>query len=147
MSMPSDLGKTLKKPIVINKNPDFYQLAVGSKVIYNEEVMEIAKAFSNKKTKYYLLNTRSNKQVCVPVYHVRPYDTQVEGLKLGDVLDTMHIMTTVTLRAVNKHGFVVDEDIIECLVDDIPENAFIVTNEVSHIQPDDFGKVTIDYFV
>lgn len=147
MSMPSDLGKTLKKPIVINKNPDFYQLAVGSKVIYNEEVMEIAKAFSNKKTKYYLLNTRSNKQVCVPVYHVRPYDTQVEGLKLGDVLDAIHIMTTVTLTAVNEYGFVIDKDIIECSVDDIPENALILANKVSYIQPEDFGKVTIDYFV
>lgn len=49
--------------------------------------------------------------------------------------------------AVNKHGFVVDEDIIECLVDDIPENALIVTSEVPRIQPEDFGKVAIDYFV
>lgn len=143
----NELELSLKKSIVINKNPDFYELAVGGKVIYNEEVMEIAKAFSNKKTKYYLLNTRSNKQVCVPVYHVRPYDTQVGGLRLGDVLDAMHIMTTVTLTAVNKHGFAVDKDIIECLVDDIPENALIVTSEVSRIQPEDFGKVAIDYFV
>lgn len=147
MSTHSDLEKALKEAVTVNKNPDFYQLAVGGKVIYNEEVMEIAKAFSNKKTKYYLLNTRSNKQVCVPVYHVRPYDTQVEGLKLGDVLDAMHIMTTVTLRAVNKYGFAVDKDIIECLVDDIPENALIVSSEVSRIQPEGFGKVTIDYFV
>lgn len=81
------------------------------------------------------------------MYATKPYTTQVEGLKLGDVLDTMHIMTTVTLRAVNNNGYVVDEDIIECSVDDIPENALILANKVSYIQPEDFGKVTIDYFV
>ncbi|AKC05049.1 hypothetical protein [Enterococcus phage EFLK1] len=147
MSTHSDLEKALKEAVTVNKNPDFYQLAVGGKVIYNEEVMEIAKAFSNKNIDHYLLNTRDNKQVCVPVYATKPYTTQVAGLKLGDVLDAMHIMTTVTLRAVNKHGFVVDKDIIKCLVDDIPENALIVTSEVSSIQPEDFGEVTIDYYV
>lgn len=147
MSMPSDLEKTLNKPIVVNKNPDFYELAVGGKVIYNEEVMEIAKAFSNKNIDHYLLNTRDNKQVCVPVYATKPYTTQVAGLTLGDVLDVMHIMTVVTLTAVNEYGFVIDKDIIECSVDDIPENALILANKVSYIQPEDFGKVTIDYFV
>lgn len=141
----NDLELALEKSIVVNKNPNFYELAVGKKVIYKEEVLEVAKAYTNNRVNYYLLNTRDNKQLSVPVWDVVPYNPSVEGLVLKDLLDAMHIITHVTLCAVNEYGYSLGETIIECSVDDIPEDAFILSSKVTHVQPEGYNSMAIDY--